>query len=118
SRVVDPAHERKVWTVILGELPSTAALRYRQSQLGHFRPIQPVFPARPVFTLAKISQQFFFRSPPAFARNSPQTFVDHGRVVPGTAYDAPRSPGPGGAGPPGPPCRWRLPGGGDGNIKG
>jgi hypothetical protein len=36
---------------------------------------------RPVFRLAKISQRLFFRSPPAFPGNSPQTFGDHGRAV-------------------------------------
>jgi len=36
---------------------------------------------RPVFRLAKISQRLFFRFPPAFPGNSPQTFGDHGRAV-------------------------------------
>src|SRR6516225_226774 len=68
---------------------------------------------RPVFTLAKISQRLFFRSPPAFLGNSAQTFVDHGRVVLryglGRSEDhlAPEEQVPRGL----PPVRaWRVPG--------
>src|SRR6516164_10211333 len=69
------------------------------SQLGHFRAIQPGRSGvatdktgsrdnserdggkRPLFSLAKISQRLFFRTPPAFAGNSPRTLVDDGRAA-------------------------------------
>src|SRR5262249_11899798 len=85
---------------------------------GSFSTDSAGLPARPVFRLAKISQQFFFRSSPAFVRNSPQTFVDHGRAVLVYGLGRTEIAWPRRSRSPGASCCLRLPSGGDGNIKG